>query len=60
VMPFWTRAIGDGDRKKLFHMQTNLRYGCSILRHYLDKEGGNLFLAADGFARSSEDDGGIG
>ena len=45
VMPFWTRVIGDGDRKKLFHMQTNLRYGCSILRLYLDMEAGNLFLA---------------
>jgi soluble lytic murein transglycosylase-like protein len=45
VMPFWTRVIGDGDRKKLFHMQTNLRYGCSILRMYIDMEAGNLFLA---------------
>jgi len=45
VMPFWTRVIGDGDRRKLFHMQTNLRYGCSILRMYLDMEAGNLFLA---------------
>lgn len=45
VMPFWTRLVGDGDRRKLFHMQTNLRYGCSILRLYLDREGGNLFLA---------------
>ncbi|RZI41895.1 lytic transglycosylase domain-containing protein [Herbaspirillum sp. HC18] len=45
VMPFWTRVIGDGDRRKLFHMQTNLRYGCSILRMYLDMENGNLFLA---------------
>ncbi|GAB3539666.1 lytic transglycosylase domain-containing protein [Noviherbaspirillum agri] len=45
VMPFWTRVIGDGDRRKLFHMQTNLRYGCSILRLYLDMERGNLFLA---------------
>ncbi|WP_245549265.1 lytic transglycosylase domain-containing protein [Noviherbaspirillum massiliense] len=45
VMPFWTRVIGDGDRAKLFHMQTNLRYGCSILRMYIDMEGGNLFLA---------------
>jgi soluble lytic murein transglycosylase-like protein len=45
VMPFWTRAIGDGDRKKLFHMQTNLRYGCSILRMYIDMEAGNLYLA---------------
>ncbi|HEV2610580.1 MAG TPA: lytic transglycosylase domain-containing protein [Noviherbaspirillum sp.] len=45
VMPFWTRVVGDGDRRKLFHMQTNLRYGCSILRMYLDMEGGNLYLA---------------
>lgn len=45
VMPFWTRLIGDGDPDKLFHLQTNLRYGCVILRHYLDREGGDLFLA---------------
>jgi soluble lytic murein transglycosylase-like protein len=45
VMPFWARVIGDGDRSKLFQMQTNLRYGCSILRMYLDMEKGNLFLA---------------
>ncbi|HTN67781.1 MAG TPA: lytic transglycosylase domain-containing protein [Burkholderiaceae bacterium] len=45
VMPFWTRVIGDSDRSKLFHMQTNLRYGCSILRMYINMEAGNLFLA---------------
>jgi len=45
VMPFWTRVIGDGDAAKLFHMQMNLRFGCVILRHYLDREGGNLFMA---------------
>jgi soluble lytic murein transglycosylase-like protein len=45
VMPFWTRVVGDGDRMKLFHMQTNLRYGCSILRMYLDMEGGDLYMA---------------
>jgi soluble lytic murein transglycosylase-like protein len=44
VMPFWTRVIGDGDAGKLFHMQTNLRFGCVILRHYLDREKGDLFL----------------
>ncbi|MFC5476446.1 lytic transglycosylase domain-containing protein [Paraherbaspirillum soli] len=44
VMPFWTRVIGDADRSKLFNMQTNLRYGCSILRMYLDMEKGNLYL----------------
>ena len=45
VMPFWTRVIGDGDPDKLFHLQTNLRYGCVILRHYLERERGDLFLA---------------
>ncbi|MET0310630.1 MAG: lytic transglycosylase domain-containing protein, partial [Burkholderiaceae bacterium] len=44
VMPFWTRVIGDGDAGKLFHMQTNLRFGCVILRHYLDRERGDLFM----------------
>ncbi len=44
IMPFWTRVIGDGDASKLFHMQTNLRFGCAILRHYLDRERGDLFL----------------
>lgn len=45
VMPFWARSIGDGDARKLFHLQSNLRYGCTILRHYLDRESGDLFLA---------------
>jgi soluble lytic murein transglycosylase-like protein len=45
VMPFWARQIGDGDPARLFHMQTNLRFGCVILRHYLDIERGDLFLA---------------
>ena len=45
VMPFWARLIGDGDVSRLFHMQTNLRFGCVILRHYLDIEKGDLFLA---------------
>ena len=45
VMPFWTNVIGDRDRSALFNMQTNLRYGCAILRMYIDMEGGNLYLA---------------
>lgn len=45
VMPFWSRQIGDGDASRLFHMQTNLRFGCVILRHYLDIEHGDLFMA---------------
>jgi len=45
VMPFWSRLIGDGDPARLFHMQTNLRFGCVILRHYLDRERGDLYMA---------------
>ena len=45
VMPFWSRSIGDGDASRLFHMQTNLRFGCVILRHYLGREKGDMFLA---------------
>lgn len=45
VMPFWARLIGDGDASRLFHLQTNLRFGCVILRHYIDTERGDLFLA---------------
>ena len=44
VMPFWIDVIGEnGDN--LFHLRKNLRYGCTILRHYLDIEKGNLFRA---------------
>lgn len=45
VMPFWTNVIGDGDVRRLFDMRTNLRYGTVILRHYLDIEKGDLFMA---------------
>jgi soluble lytic murein transglycosylase-like protein len=45
VMPFWMRLIGDGQVSRLFHKQTNLRFGCVILRHYLDIEKGDLFMA---------------
>ena len=45
VMPFWARLIGDGDPARLFHLQTNLRFGCVILRHYLQREKGDLFMA---------------
>ncbi len=45
VMPFWTKVIGNGDPRSLFDMRTNLRYGCTILRHYLDREKGDLYLA---------------
>ncbi|MDR3352235.1 MAG: lytic transglycosylase domain-containing protein [Zoogloeaceae bacterium] len=44
VMPFWVKVIGRPE-DNLFHMRTNLRYGCTILRHYLDIEKGNLYRA---------------
>ncbi|MBS1171201.1 MAG: lytic transglycosylase subunit [Proteobacteria bacterium] len=44
VMPFWVRLIGRPEHN-LFHMRTNLRYGCTILRHYLDLEKGELYRA---------------
>jgi soluble lytic murein transglycosylase-like protein len=44
VMPFWTKLIGAPDHN-LFHLRTNLRYGCVILRFYLDKENGDLYRA---------------
>jgi len=44
VMPFWVRLIGRPD-DSLFDLRTNLRYGCTILRHYLDIEKGDLFRA---------------
>ena len=44
VMPFWIKLVGARDNN-LFHLRTNLRYGCVILRHYLDIEHGNLFRA---------------
>lgn len=44
VMPFWVGLIGTADHN-LFHLRTNLRYGCLILRHYLDIERGNLTRA---------------
>lgn len=44
VMPFWVRSIGTPDQN-LFHLRLNLRYGCTILRYYLDIEHGDLYRA---------------
>lgn len=41
IMPFWLEEIGHPD-DNLFHMDTNLRMGCTILKYYLDMEGGDL------------------
>ena len=44
VMPFWAALIGS-PQHNLFHLRTNLRYGCVILRHYLDIENGDVYRA---------------
>ena len=44
VMPFWVKLIGQ-PRHNLFHMRTNIAYGCAVLRHYLDMENGDYFRA---------------
>jgi soluble lytic murein transglycosylase-like protein len=44
VMPFWVDLIGEAEHN-LFNLRTNLRYGCVILRHYLDREHGNTVRA---------------
>ncbi len=44
VMPFWINVIGSAD-SNLFHLRTNLRFGCVILRHYIDIEKGDLYRA---------------
>jgi soluble lytic murein transglycosylase-like protein len=44
VMPFWIKSIGNRDHN-LFNLRTNLRYGCTILRHYVDMENGDLYRA---------------
>ena len=44
VMPFWVKDIGTSGQD-LFHLSTNLRYGCTILRYCLDLENGDLYRA---------------
>lgn len=44
VMPFWVKSIGTSEHN-LFDLRTNIRYGCTILRHYLDIENGDMFRA---------------
>jgi soluble lytic murein transglycosylase-like protein len=44
VMPFWTNVF-KRPRDNLFNLRTNLRYGCVILRYYLNLERGDYFRA---------------
>ena len=50
VNPVWTNIIGDGDPARLFHMQTNLRFGTVILRHYLDQNQGDPYMSLRHYA----------
>src|SRR5688500_19626812 len=50
VMPFWAKLIGTRE-DNLFHLRPNLRYGCVILRDYLDIERGNLVRALGRYTR---------
>ena len=45
VMPFWADHIGDGHTRAMFELQVNVRFGCTILRHYLDLERGDWVMA---------------
>jgi soluble lytic murein transglycosylase-like protein len=44
VMPFWIKLIG-APKDNLFHLRTNIAYGCAVLRHYVDQENGDYFRA---------------
>jgi len=44
IMPFWLDEIGRPE-DNLFTIETNLRFGCTILRHYVDKENGDITKA---------------
>lgn len=41
VMPFWKNEIGRAD-DNLIDLETNLRYGCTILKHYIKRSDGHL------------------
>ncbi len=40
IMPFWKDEIGHPE-SNLFNIDTNIRFGCTILKHYLDRESGH-------------------
>jgi hypothetical protein len=52
VMPFWTEMTGHSEHN-LFHLRTNLRYGCALLRAYFDAEKGDLYRALRRYGRQS-------
>lgn len=57
VMPFWVKQIGDPKKQDLFDFETNIRYGCTILRYYLIKEHGDMRRALARYNGSLGSDG---
>lgn len=55
VMPFWKTLLG-GQQHSLFDLQTNLRFGCTIFRHYLDQSQGDLARALNRYNGSKASD----
>ncbi|MDM0057897.1 lytic transglycosylase domain-containing protein [Variovorax fucosicus] len=53
VDPTWSRRIGDGDVSKLMRPQSNLRFGCVILRQYLDANRGNVSITLHQYVASN-------
>lgn len=54
VHPHWVKDLSDGNPQKLYHAQTNLRYGCVLLRHFLDARNGDLNLALNDYVRANK------
>ena len=53
VMPFWMKEIGH-PQDNLFRPHTNLRYGCTILKYYLDQTGGAVRVALERYNGSDD------
>jgi soluble lytic murein transglycosylase-like protein len=53
VNPAWVSKIGNGDVSTLMHLQTNLRFGCVLLRHYLDGSKGNVHTAVTKYVENN-------
>ncbi len=52
---FWVENLGTGT-ESLFHLRTNLRYGCTVFRHYLDNSGGNVKAALEQYGSADMGD----
>ncbi|WP_093442925.1 lytic transglycosylase domain-containing protein [Variovorax sp. 770b2] len=53
VNPAWVSKIGNGDVSTLMHLQTNFRFGCVLLRHYLDESKGNVYTAVTKYVENN-------